>query len=77
MKALEHSKKVSARMPEGGMFVMVDVRKTGLSGEEFARRLLADPSSRAWLHPRLRAGTFEIENHTLAEQAVAHGLAKV
>ena len=42
VKALEHSKKVSARMPEGGMFVMVDVRKTGLSGEEFARRLLAE-----------------------------------
>jgi arginine:pyruvate transaminase len=31
---------VSAHMPEGGMFVMVDVRKTGLSGEEFALRLL-------------------------------------
>jgi arginine:pyruvate transaminase len=29
-------------MPEGGMFVMVDVRKTGLSGDEFARRLLAE-----------------------------------
>ena len=42
VKALEHSKKVSARMPEGGMFVMVDVRKTGLSGEEFARRLLEE-----------------------------------
>ena len=24
------------------MFVMVDVRKTGLSGEDFARRLLAE-----------------------------------
>lgn len=33
---------VSARMPEGGMFVMVDVRKTGLSGDQFARRLLAE-----------------------------------
>ena len=42
MKALEGSKKVSARMPEGGMFVMVDVRKTGLSGEDFARRLLEE-----------------------------------
>ena len=42
VKALEGSKKVSARMPEGGMFVMVDVRKTGLSGEDFARRLLAE-----------------------------------
>ena len=38
---LKHAKNVSARMPEGGMFVMVDVRKTGLSGEEFGRRLLA------------------------------------
>ena len=42
VKALEGSAKVSARMPEGGMFVMVDVRKTGLSGEDFARRLLAE-----------------------------------
>lgn len=32
----------SARMPEGGMFVMIDVRPTGLSGEAFARRLLDD-----------------------------------
>jgi arginine:pyruvate transaminase len=37
---LKPCKTVSARMPEGGMFVMVDVRKTGLSGEDFARRLL-------------------------------------
>lgn len=37
---LKGSKKVSARMPEGGMFVMIDVRKTGLSGEAFARKLL-------------------------------------
>lgn len=42
VKALEHSRKVSARMPEGGMFVMVDVRKTGLSGEDFAWRLLKE-----------------------------------
>jgi arginine:pyruvate transaminase len=40
LAALKGSKKVSARMPEGGMFVMVDVRKTGLSGDEFAMRLL-------------------------------------
>ena len=33
---------VAARMPEGGMFVMVDVRKTGQSGEAFARKLLAE-----------------------------------
>jgi arginine:pyruvate transaminase len=29
-------------MPEGGMFIMVDVRKTGLSGEAFAHRLLEE-----------------------------------
>jgi arginine:pyruvate transaminase len=29
-----------ALMPEGGMFVMVDVRPTGLTGEQFAWRLL-------------------------------------
>jgi arginine:pyruvate transaminase len=29
-------------MPEGGMFVMVDVRQTGLSGDAFARKLLAE-----------------------------------
>jgi arginine:pyruvate transaminase len=28
------------RMPEGGMFLMLDVRSTGLSGDAFARRLL-------------------------------------
>lgn len=37
---LAQSRKVSARMPEGGMFVMVDVRKTGLTGAQFALRLL-------------------------------------
>jgi arginine:pyruvate transaminase len=42
VKALEGSRRVSARMPEGGMFVMVDVRRTGLSGEDFARRLLEE-----------------------------------
>lgn len=30
---LRQARTVSARMPEGGMFVMVDVRKTGLSGD--------------------------------------------
>jgi arginine:pyruvate transaminase len=39
---LDGAKNISARMPEGGMFVMVDVRKTGLSGEAFARKLLAE-----------------------------------
>ncbi|HTN98231.1 MAG TPA: pyridoxal phosphate-dependent aminotransferase [Nordella sp.] len=39
---LRGARTISARMPEGGMFVMVDVRRTGLSGNEFARRLLAE-----------------------------------
>jgi arginine:pyruvate transaminase len=34
--------KLKARMPEGGMFVMLDVRATGLSGNDFARKLLAE-----------------------------------
>jgi len=42
LEGLRDSNKVSATMPEGGMFVMVDVRKTGLSGEEFAFRLLRE-----------------------------------
>ncbi|MFM8745272.1 MAG: pyridoxal phosphate-dependent aminotransferase [Aestuariivirga sp.] len=42
VKALGSSRKVSARMPEGGMFVMIDVRKTGLTGEAFAWRLLEE-----------------------------------
>ncbi len=41
---LKGSKHVSARMPEGGMFVMVDVRKTGLTGEAFAWKLLEEES---------------------------------
>jgi arginine:pyruvate transaminase len=39
---LKGARRVSARMPEGGMFVMVDVRKTGLSGNDFAMKLLAE-----------------------------------
>jgi arginine:pyruvate transaminase len=42
VEGLAASNKVKARMPEGGMFVMVDVRQTGLSGDAFARKLLAD-----------------------------------
>ncbi len=42
LKGLRGSNKVTARMPEGGMFVMVDVRKTGLSGEAFSLRLLRE-----------------------------------
>jgi arginine:pyruvate transaminase len=40
IKSFAESKVISARMPEGGMFVMLDVRKTKLSGEEFAWQLL-------------------------------------
>ncbi len=40
--ALSVARNISAHMPEGGMFVMVDVRKTGLSGEAFARKLLTE-----------------------------------
>ena len=42
ISGLKGARTVSARMPEGGMFVMVDVRKTGLTGDQFARRLLAE-----------------------------------
>jgi arginine:pyruvate transaminase len=44
VEAINGSDAVSARMPEGGMFVMVDVRATKLSGEEFAWKLLDDHS---------------------------------
>jgi arginine:pyruvate transaminase len=37
---LGRSPVLGVRMPEAGMFVMLDVRGTGLSGDEFARRLL-------------------------------------
>jgi arginine:pyruvate transaminase len=42
VEGLKASNRVKARMPEGGMFVMVDVRQTGLSGDAFARKLLAE-----------------------------------
>ena len=42
VEAINGSTAVSARMPEGGMFVMVDVRATKLSGEEFSWKLLDD-----------------------------------
>ncbi len=38
--AFADSTSVSARLPQGGMFIMLDIRKTGLTGEEFAWRLL-------------------------------------
>jgi arginine:pyruvate transaminase len=42
VEGLKASNRIKARMPEGGMFVMVDVRATGLSGDAFARKLLAE-----------------------------------
>lgn len=40
MDGLKSAKGVTTHLPEGGMFLMLDVRPTGLSGEDFARRLL-------------------------------------
>ena len=42
IEGLSASNMVSAHMPQGGMFVMVDVRKTGLNGNAFALRLLRE-----------------------------------
>jgi arginine:pyruvate transaminase len=42
IKVFDGSTTITARMPEGGMFVMLDVRQTKLSGEEFAWRLLRE-----------------------------------
>lgn len=38
--AFAGSTAVQVRLPEGGMFVLADIRATGLSGEEFAWKLL-------------------------------------
>ena len=38
--AFDGSTAARATMPEGGMFVLVDIRETGLTGEQFAWRLL-------------------------------------
>jgi len=40
--AFEGSTAAKARMPEGGMFIMVDIRETGMSGDDFAWMLLND-----------------------------------
>jgi arginine:pyruvate transaminase len=40
MDGLRSAKGVTTHLPEGGMFLMLDVRPTGLSGEAFARRVL-------------------------------------
>ncbi|MFZ9629927.1 MAG: pyridoxal phosphate-dependent aminotransferase [Ilumatobacteraceae bacterium] len=42
VSAFDGSSSATARMPEGGMFVMVDVRATGVSGDDFAWRLLEE-----------------------------------
>jgi len=42
VSAFDGSTAAIARMPEGGMFIMVDIRKTGMSGEEFSWMLLND-----------------------------------
>ena len=44
VSGLSNAPRIAVRMPEGGMFIMVDVRRTGLSGEEFAMRLLDEES---------------------------------
>ena len=40
--AFANSDRLEARAPQGGICVMVDVRGSGLSGAEFAGRLLAE-----------------------------------
>ena len=40
VERLSNAPGISVRMPEGGMFVMADVRRTGLSGNDFALGLL-------------------------------------
>lgn len=42
MDGLRGAKGITTRLPEGGMFLMLDVRQTGLSGEQFATRLLRE-----------------------------------
>jgi arginine:pyruvate transaminase len=42
VEGLSNAPGIVARMPEGGMFIMVDVRRLGMSGDEFARRLLEE-----------------------------------
>lgn len=42
VELLERSDAVTCHMPQGGIFVMVDVRATGVTGEDFAWRLLEE-----------------------------------
>lgn len=39
-RVLEGEKSLTALVPQAGMFVMVDIRRTGLSAQQFAERLL-------------------------------------
>jgi arginine:pyruvate transaminase len=39
---LKGSNTITPLMPEGGMFILLDVSGTGLSGEDFAWKLLRD-----------------------------------
>jgi len=41
-EALQGSNVIKPLMPEGGMFILLDVGATGLEGEEFARKLLRE-----------------------------------
>jgi arginine:pyruvate transaminase len=41
-EALAGSNAIKPLMPEGGMFILLDVGATGLDGESFARKLLSD-----------------------------------
>ena len=40
VSSFDGSTAAKARMPEGGMFIMVDIRETKMSGEEFAWKLI-------------------------------------
>lgn len=42
VSSFDGSTAAKARMPEGGMFIMVDIRETKMSGEEFAWKLIND-----------------------------------
>ncbi len=42
LEALEGSNSIKISPPDGAMYVMLDIRATGLSGKDFAHRLLAE-----------------------------------
>lgn len=77
--ALAESQAVACHMPESGIFVMVDVRATGMSGEEFASRLLEEKSVATM--PGESFGT-SAEGHirlslTATDEAIAIGCARI